>query len=535
MKHFAVYSPVLGKREDIPNILLNKAFTPDSKNCQYWSGKVRTIYGRTPELIDASGEAVGVPESTDASGEALGVSEYNPVIKSVWHQSDTGSKHLLVFTATNAYRWVQATRSWTTMFASAGTVKTWSVVSFNGKVIATNNVDAPIIWSGSTSDTFEALGAAIAEGITISKAKVVDAFENHIIFGNYSISTGDSYENGIIWSDLDDETEWQSGDAGAAYVEGKGVVWAFGRKNDFLYVFKTHSSRMYWYTATEFIFSSRPYMNEVGTFSPDSIGNDRDGNLYFFGSDLAFREVDVGIISNAIKDTVRTINHDDDVIYKIQYGYIAEYDEVWWACPVGSSITNNTVWCYIKDGIWYERTYAVSCFGQYQVASSENYTWDDQPEGIWDDWTGVWNDAVETAGWILDLCFDYYGYTYTSHSSSRDTAYNGSAMVSGGLTYYFTLSVDMADKQGLRYFKRLLRLFGYFTSIHGEPVSIYIKRDNEPAWQSAGTMETTSAAAIHIENLPVDYRSRHFLIKIQSITPFEFLGMEMDYLLSGER
>jgi len=523
MNQFGIYSPVLGKREDVPNIFLQKALTPDILNCQFWQGKVRTSYGRTPELQNASGVSVATPDG-------------QPILKYLNHQSDSASKHLLVFTALHAYRWDDATNDYVTLHtcATTSTIKNWSVAPINGKVVATNNVDAPIVWDGGTGTTFGALNASIASGVTISRAAVCCNYENHIVFGNYDLSNGESYEGGIILSDLDDETEWQTGDASAFYSEGAGVVNGMGKKDDLLYVFKTRSARIFWYTGTDAILNSRSFSNTIGTFSPDSVGNDGDGNLYFFSSDLAIREVDAGRISSPMIDNaIRRINHETDVVNLVQFAYVPEYNECWWACPVDGSDTNNVIFCYQQGGIWYERDQAVSAFGVYE--RSVNYTWDNQPEGTWDDWTGVWNDASEAAGWQSDICSDYDGYTYRSHASSDDIAWDGSEMVSTGPVHRFVMSTDLGDKAALRYYKRLLYMYAYFTSIGGDPASIYIKQDNEAQWQLAGTIATDGDADITIGELALDTRARHFLVKIESSSPFEFLGAEFEYLPSGLR
>jgi hypothetical protein len=663
MNHFSILSPVLGERKDIPNIFLNKAYTPDSKNCQLWDGKVRTSYGRSNELLNASGVTIQTPDGM-------------PVLKYLEHLSDSGNKSLLAFTSLHAYRWDAVLYSWldasgvAMMTCSTGvSVTEWSVVSFNGKVVATNNIDVPQRWDGNLENKFAALNAEIASGITILRAKTVTVFENHVILGNYDLSNSDTYPNGIIWSDLDDETVWMAGtgsDAGAAYVDGEGVVSAFGHKNDLLYVFKTRSARVFWYTGTELIFSSRAYAIRVGTFAQDSVVNDDNGNLYFYGSDLSFREVDAGEISLPIKPVSRVISQQTSAIINIKSTFIDEYKEVWWSIPTGQSVTNNLVICF-KNGVWYEREMCVSAFGKFSRMTS--YTWDNQPSGTWDDWAGVWDDSLESAGWIYDICGDYYGYTYTSHSSLSDVYFDGSGMsskrnpelvVNGGfdstdnwiqgpawsisdgkanflypeegepvgtltqnidvkdghtyrvtitrseyvgtsvpmvalgeqqphlegayiipdgtntidvtaigdghiilsldysegspgdtlslddisvkeivdtesLSYYFVMTTDLADNAGLRTFKRLLYLYGYFTNINGFPVNIYIKQDSEKEWQLAGTMTTTGTADIHIGELAVDFRAKTFLVKIESEMPFEFLGMQFDYISSGDR
>lgn len=522
MNQFSILSPILGKREDVPNIFLNKVMTPEVSNCQFWNGKVRTSYGRLPEIVDASGTAVAVGDSM-------------PVVKYLNHLSDSGSKYLLAFTALHAYRWNAVSYDWDIMFTCSTTAVSWSASSFNGKVVATNNIDAPLIWDGDTGTDFTSLSATLSTGVTISRAKTCCVFEGHIIFGNYDTSDSNVYPNGIIMSDLDDETQWmlsEAGDQSAYYVGGEGEVCGLGVKSDFLYVFKTRSARVFWYTGGTDIMNSRQYNEKIGTFAQDSIVNDGDGNLYFFGSDYSFREVDKGRVSKAIEETVRTINPESGYIEQVRGTYIAEYDELWWTCPVSMSLTNNRVLCLEKDGQWYERDQAVSAFGTFE--QTVNFTWDNQPAGTWDDWTGKWDDATESSGWLTDICGDYSGYTYRSHGGTGDIAWSGSAMASTSPTYKFVMSTDLMDKGGLRYYKRLLYMYLYFTNITGS-VSIYIKEDNAADWSSAGTVTISGSEAILIEELPVDYRARTFLVKLESSGPFEFLGAEFEFLDAGLR
>jgi hypothetical protein len=51
MAKFRIYSPSLGKREDYPSILLNKAITPEIVDTQSWNGELRKAKKRLPELI----------------------------------------------------------------------------------------------------------------------------------------------------------------------------------------------------------------------------------------------------------------------------------------------------------------------------------------------------------------------------------------------------------------------------------------------------------------------------------------------------
>ena len=64
MKHFAAYSPTLGLRKDFPSILLDKAFTPDAQNIQYWNGEIRSAKMRRKEFLRDSHECTVVGNDT---------------------------------------------------------------------------------------------------------------------------------------------------------------------------------------------------------------------------------------------------------------------------------------------------------------------------------------------------------------------------------------------------------------------------------------------------------------------------------------
>lgn len=539
MQQFSILSPVLGKREDVPAIFLHKTMTPEIQNCQFWKGAVRTSYGRAVEIADASGVAIATPDG-------------KPVIKYLYHQSDNASKNLLAFTTLNIFRWVQADGAWTTMvsgLATLATAQTWGVAQLNGQVVATNNITNGIYkWDGDVSNQFVPLLASTnATANPVTRAKAVINYENHIVFGNYDIGS-DTFQNGYIMSDLDDLNLWDlsaAGDQSAYYSEGDGIITGFGKKKGFLYIFKTRSHRAWWYTGTSAIMNSREGNVNTGCFANDTIINDGDGNLFFLDSDMHFREVDQGIISLPEMDTTRTINTVNTVdatggheigILGSRAIYIPEYNEVWWAIPTGT-LFNDKILCYQLNGKWYERDTSLSAFGQYTPSDDTSYTWDNQPEGPWDDWTGIWDDATESAGFANDICSDYYGYTYRVHGSTDDRAWNGSAMASTNPVYKFVMTTDLGDKGLLRLFKRLLYSYMYFNNISAGTISIYVKEDSAKVWGDAVGSITTDGndTDVFIGELALDHRAKTYLIKIESSDPFEFLGAMFEFNMAGLR
>jgi hypothetical protein len=67
MAIFRIYSPSLGKREDFPDMLLNKAITPEIVDTQTWNGELRKSKKRLPELTRTSYEI----ESLDVSADTV--------------------------------------------------------------------------------------------------------------------------------------------------------------------------------------------------------------------------------------------------------------------------------------------------------------------------------------------------------------------------------------------------------------------------------------------------------------------------------
>ena len=487
-------------------------------------------------------------DPTDAAFLHIPVPDGNPIMR--YHEllTDNNEVILFVFTKAHIYIWSTATTDYIAAFTAASDVSHWSSVSFNGYIVVTNNIDVPLVWTAvMEADSFEGLGGTdesgnnigpeISEsGPKITRAKFVTSFEQHVVFGNYSLSDGNDYYNMIIWSDLDDHTYWRqdynagraaASDAGSDFVEGDGVLdGGFGRKADLLYVFNDRSIRVYWYTGSDIIFANRPYQTSTGCVCPDSIVNDSDGNLYFYASDMQFREVDLGVISNALGDDTRNIVQDKDILSKVRGAYIPEYAEVWWSVPLGVTEENNVTFCY-KKGVWYKRDLAVSAFGQYRVTSA--YTWDTLPFDSWDSWDWPsWDSPEGVSDWPLDLCADFSGFSYLAHAAYTDY---GSAY-----TTYFVLSTDLGDMGLLRYYKRLLAIQLFIQKVGDEVLTISVKRDNEVNWQTAGTLSvTTQTNEVLVERLPVDYRAKRFEIKISATTPIRFIGIEFDFLLSGER
>lgn len=135
--------------------------------------------------------------------------------------------------------------------------------------------------------------------------------------------------------------------------------------------------------------------------------------------------------------------------------------------------------------------------------------------------------GIIPTGTLINICSDYSGYTYKLMRSETDD----------GETYtaYFVISTDLANKQGLAYYKRILDMDLYFNNEDSGTATISVKRDNETSWVSLGSVSLAGDDDIIIKHLAVDVRAKHFLFKISASNHFEFLGVLFQFIPIGMR
>lgn len=587
---FAIFSPAYGLRQDYPTILIDKAFTPDNENIRIKDGAIESAKMRLQEFagykytvgtltatsgsanltgagtawhsgfvgktitiesnnytissVSTTNAAVLTANYSGAGGSGLSYSisidqvstpDGNPIIKYLEIINASSLKYLLAFTKTHIYRWDSSVYRWVQMFEGSECTN-WSAVNYNNGVIATNNVDKPLWWQGDTNynfgydfdiNTSGSYAYVVGTSVYISRAECVVAYENYAIFGNLALSNGENYPDYIYWSDLADQTVWNSGDAGFAYVAGTGAIKGFGKKQDFLFVFKENSVRKFWFTGSDTIFNNANHLEIIGCIAPDSIIFDDKGFLYYYASDMTIREIDLGVISYPVANTVVNINPDKDYIKNIRGLYCQEYNELWWAVPYLESQTNDIVLIFsVKDNTWTKRSMPVYAFGTY--SRYETWTWDTLPFASWDEWAWPkWDYVAGSKGFATDICSDGTGKSFACHLSTKD---NGSEFTS-----YFVLTTDLADLAALNLYKRMLFMYPYVKAKTSGTIYAEIKREQETNWKPAGSMVMSANGELKIGKIPIDFRARHFLIKFYSTSPFEFIGVVFDYEPLGDR
>jgi hypothetical protein len=450
------------------------------------------------------------------------------------------TERLVAFTSDTIYYWNTVTTTWVDISPAGDlTAETeyWDTDVYGEYLVATNNQDLPIQWDGDTAGVFEYMDTQLSETSSdfISKAKYIKAFRNYVFLGYVTYNTGSIiYPSSVAWSNIGEGVSTggfrqdTGKDAGTAYISGDGdISGGFGEWQGYLCIFKRASQRKMWYVGGAIPFNQDQLNPAVGCVAPGSVINDKDGNLFYYGTDKNFREVSYGNVSKALVKTTRDLN--PELLGLMRSTYIAEYDEIWWAVAYGNASTANNKVLVFKAGKWEEREIPVTAFGSYTRQTT--YTWDTWPFATWNDigWDS-WDTADANTDFPVDLCSDANGNTYEVHGAYTDD----------GVAYesFFVVSTDMTGKQSLNFYKRMLQMYLYFNSNGAgseETANISIKRDTEANFQSLGSVILDGTEKIIRKRLAVDMRARNFELKIGATNKYNFIGVEFEYVPVGAR
>ena len=581
-------SPTMGKREDIPSMLLEKAFTVDNENSCLRYGEIHRVKMKLKELLSSPAETTVDADSAQGqkvlnvaattnflAGETIVINEggdreeggvidsiqagisltlvdnltythtlvqadavtqaglnkirtpdTNPVL--CYHRfakRATGTEYLLLFTKAHIYHWNDTTRTLDLKFTCSADCESWVVVTYNDEVVATNYVDKVLHsdMSGNFTPLDTASGIEYSTGVYLTKAKYLIAFENFLILG-YTTEDGEVYPQRIRWSDLGQAGtgNWKTGDAGSLEIGKADFLIGFGKYQGYLIIFKEDSCYKMWLVPTSAVFETEPLSDSIGCKANGSIVNDKFGRLFFLASDFTIREIKGGEISFPIDPTVKTIT--PAYAHLIKSAFIDEYSQIVWAIPYNSTTNNKLL--VLKNSKWEQIDLPISAFGNFKRQTG--YTWDTLPYSTWDNWGWEkWNLQEADIGFEIELGADFFGYTYALFANEKDDE--------ADYTGYFVLSTDLQEKRGLSFYKRILDLELYVRKETTGTLTVEIKRDHEANWQSAGEITLTGTQDILVKHLPVDFKAKHFLIKISGGNRFRFIGIMFRSIPAGER
>ncbi len=533
---FDIFSPTGGLREDIPAVTLPESFTDDNRNVLLRNGTVSRVKRPYKELTDGSdGASAGALRATPDGFD---------ILKYHWFEKlSNQTKYLYAFTKAHIYQWDTVTKNWldrTPAIGISAAAVHWSVVTYNDRVVATNGIDKILECTGSV--LFAVMGSA--GGLQYVSGKYITACKHVLNFQNYLMLAGvtaDSvfYPSDMYHNAIGDAADWMGEGAGSWTVEGDDAITGLGTFSGFMIIFKERSIYRFWPIANSDLFFNGDNMSRtVGCNAPDSIVAGESGELYFFAHDYSVRAIvgltsEFPIMSDGIVKTCESVP--PALIPGIRAKYTKRYRQLIFALPVGGDATANNTVMIIADGAWTRHDLAVTAFGEYERLHS-TWTIDTIPFDTIDSigWESF-DSLDQISGYRTDLVGVAGGYTYAPFASEMDT--DGTAY-----TGYFVLGTDFSiDKRKHKagqlnnYFKRLLGLRVYFNGPRPGIVSLYIQRDFNGSYEDAGTIDmSTKQGEINYWDVPVDFRAKHFRLKVSCSDPFEFVGVTFKYIQLGE-
>ncbi len=526
---FGIISDRLGLAEDFPTVKIPQAFSPDSSGVFLQHGLLRAMPGAAPTFLDSNGVKTQTPDG-------------NIIIRHWRHISAAGIEYVFVYTKAHVYLWDDTTKAYTLMHTTASDCTLWDTVSMSGRVVSTNNIDKVLVWLESTpATTFAPLGSAsglaLGGGQFITKAKYLNTSENYLWL-LATTEAGASFPRRARWSsygELDDFDTTGSGDTNFRdYLEGsdilKGSAKYTVRGADILVIFKEKSCFLAWLVESDDVWNMTRAEGNVGLLATHSTINDKEGNVYYIGSDYTVRKLHYGKISQRIDKTIKgiSVTHQDN----IEATYIDQYNQIFWSIPGSADSTGNDKIVAYNLGyeIWHPYPFSIRAFGEW--SQQENFTID----GL-DSISSTINgldaeldqiDSVQSlAGFPLELGSDYSGYVLNLHQSEQ---HNGS-----DVTRSFVIATHLTNGISLPHFKRVHRIQAYFVSRSTEQtVSLSVKEDNAASYTTLGTFSLQGSAAIISAELKPNLRAQHFLFKFESTALFDFVGVYFDFSFDGE-
>jgi hypothetical protein len=386
--------------------------------------------------------------------------------------------------------------------------------------------------SGGTYAIYDDIGVTVGSSDYLTKAKFIVDFETYLMAGNVTVS-GTTYPQMLYWCDTFDPDTWDTGNADSVILPGPEPLQGTGKVDDFLLVFSGRSIDQVWATDSSLVFNTRRLRNRLGTYSPDSIVNGVNGELYFVDAQKNIRVCqsamsDFAVISEGMDKSLKLMP--DSLLSGIRADYISELEQKWWAIPYGPSATaNNRVICLDKYGAWTRRDLSVSAFGQFEEKST--YTWEniDTMFDTWADAGWPWDTVAANADYRLDICGDSSGNTYNSHNADLNAGYS--------YTGYAVIATDFSTQKGgpaLDIYKRLTGITTIFRDEGTGTATLSIKRDAEGSWQNLGSVNLYGSGGDFVwTRTNCDVRARHYSLKISATNMFRFVGCIFYYMPEG--
>lgn len=222
--------------------------------------------------------------------------EANCVITGLYYTKFSSGTERIISTCGTRWNYLNGT-SWTTVSGitvtqTAGANNQFVFTTALDEVIATNGVDLPIRYNGTTLNTVNF--SSLTSTSRPTKAKTTAFFKNFLIFCN-DTENGIDYKTRCRWSNVGTSSTWSDADYIDIGALGGQEVTALAELYDNLYVFLTDSIYRVSFVAGADTFNISKVTDDIGCIAKNSVQSitltnaqngliflDKDKKLYFF-------------------------------------------------------------------------------------------------------------------------------------------------------------------------------------------------------------------------------------------------------------
>jgi len=459
--------------------------------------------------------------------DAVGVMAYH-----THNRDSTGVDYLLVATAYHIFQWNYTNKYLEVKFTSGtpANVVHWGFASLANQVYATNNVEVVQVYDIGTSPsgTFGALensaGLDIGGSNRLTDAKYMTVYEGYLVLGA-TTEAGTYHPRRVRWSDASDTTEWDAtlGTKDTGFRDSEetpGDVVGLSVAGNILVVAKQDQIILGRLNTSTTVFDWDANSIKRGVAGPGAMVDIR-GRFFFIGDDRLVHELTTEdpVIPQANKTSL-TISKCE--VAKAKAVYIEEYNQVWFAVPVGNASANNLVIAYDTDtGKAYYHDMAIDAFGMY--TQQEVYTYATLPYSTFSEWGAAWlfsyNSPNNALGTVLDLAGHSDGKTSELKRSDTD---NGAVFTST-----MDIQTSLASAPSINRFKRASDRVELWVNGIGEgTVTLSAILDGSTTVQALGSRSMVLTGKDYVNlKFPCDLRFKSCVFRVTSTAMIEFIGL----------
>ena len=508
MKEYAIISPGMGIREDMPSILLEKTFTPGDPtlNVIFEKGCIRKAKGRSEEFVP--------------------LTDRNDVILLMPFEQTTGIRFFIAGSKAHIYRWDSTEGDWVDITGEADFSGTdtdfWKYTAYGDYLILTNGADNLYKWNGEGD-------ISLVGGSPPSSAKYIANFKNYLVAGNLEDGA-----HKVAWSAIGEPENWTTGDSGEAVVIDTAPVTGFAQTTDYLIIFKENSVNLMHFVGGDLVFNINRRIQGMGCYAADSISV-LNNIVYFFGSNkrlYRFDGIEAHDISEGIQDTLSRIKTEN---FGLIYGMtLSTLNRIVWLIPEGDVDACNKMLTYdVERGSWFKTDIGgtVMGVGGYELESDE--TWDTylaRPEITWDniDPDLRWSDISYATGERVQVIGGADGKIYRMFSTVDDI----------GATFpgtFVTKKVEFGQANTVR---RVLKMQHYFKNEGMDrTITISARIGNNANYETGKEFSLNGGDEDEFMILDhyVDYLGKTLQLKIECDSFFQYMGTIFYYTNIGKR